>query len=293
MTTARALLIFVLAAATGVTTAMDESIITIGASPSRFEVEVGNRPVNEALKIFNYGRETARIQVSVNSWTLDERNEVQVTAPTEQSLDQWMIVSPMAFEVAPGSFQTVRFSIRPRVEPAPGEHRAMIYLQQQPTRDVVDGKTIDVIGRVGVAVYAYVGDVERVGQLHDVQVQPDGELQLASFDISSIGSAHVRMSGQYTIWPADLYTVDEGEESGDESATGNDLVLPEGALSVGWLPPSPVLPDARRRLPMRFGQDLPAGDYVLDVRGDLAGAPLRMGIPFSISDATSEEIVSN
>ena len=292
MTLRRSLFIVILAVATGVTAAADESIITIGASPSRFELELGNRPVNEALKIFNYGHEPARIQVSVNSWTLDERNEVQVTAPTEQSLDQWMIVSPMTFEVPPDSFQTVRFSIRPRVQPKPGEHRAMIYLQQQPVEGVVEGKTIDVIGRVGVAVYAYVGDVERVGELHDVEVHPDGGLQLASFDISSIGTAHVRLSGQYTIWPADLYaTEDPASES--EEAAGNDLVFPEGALAVGWLPPSPVLPDARRRLPLRFGEDLPAGDYVFDVRGELGGEQLRMGVPFSISDATSEEIVSN
>jgi len=291
MTAPRALLFVILAAATGFAAAMDASIITIGASPSRFELEIGNRPVNEALKIFNYGSETARIQVSVNSWTLDERNEVQLTAPTEQALDQWMIISPMAFEVPPGSFQTVRFSIRPRVEPHPGEHRAMIYLQQQPTEGVVEGKTINIIGRVGVAVYAYVGDVERVGRLHDVEVHPDGELQLASFDISSSGTAHVRMSGQYTIWPANLYSTEEQAES--EEPAGNDLVLPEGALAVGWLPPNPVLPDARRRLPMRFGQDLPAGDYVFDVRGELGGEQMRMGVPFSISDATSEEIVSN
>ena len=291
MTTPHALLIVILAAATGFAAAMDASIITIGASPSRFELEIGNRPVNEALKIFNYGSETARIQVSVNSWTLDERNEVQVTAPTEQALDQWMIISPMAFEVPPGSFQTVRFSIRPRVEPQPGEHRAMIYLQQQPTEGVVEGKTINIIGRVGIAVYAYVGEVERIGRLHDVEVHRDGELQLAYFDISSIGTAHVRLSGQYTIWPAELYATEDQAE-GDELA-GNELVLPEGALAVGWLPPNPVLPDARRRLAMRFGQDLPAGDYVFDVRGELGGEQLRMGVPFSISDATSEEIVSN
>jgi len=292
MTRPRTLLIVYFAMAVGVASAADPSIITIGASPSRFELELGNRPVNEALKIFNYGNEPARIQVSVNSWTLDERNEVQVTPPTEQSLDQWMIISPMAFEVPPGSFQTVRFSIRPRVQPLAGEHRAMIYLQQQPVEGVVEGKTIDVIGRVGVAVYAYVGDVERVGQLHDVQIQRDGELQLASFDISSIGTAHVRMSGQYTIWPAELYAAADPDAESLE-ATGNDLVFPEGALAVGWLPPSPVLPDARRHLPLHFGQDLPAGQYVFDVRGALGGEPVRMGIPFSISDVTSEEIVSN
>ena len=292
MTTRRALFIVILAVATGVTAAADESFITIGASPSRFELELGSRPLNEALKIFNYGNEPARIQVSVNSWTLDERNEVQMTAPTEQSLDQWMIVSPMAFEVPPDSFQTVRFSIRPRVQPLPGEHRAMIYLQQQPVEGLVEGKTIDVIGRVGVAVYAYVGAVERVGKLNDLEVHPDGELQIASFDISSIGTAHVRMSGQYTVWPADQY-VAEDPASVSAEATGNDLVFPEGALAVGWLPPSPVLPDARRRLPLRFGQDLPAGEYVFDVRGELGGEQLRLGVPFSISDATSEEIVSN
>jgi hypothetical protein len=269
-----------------------QSPITIGASPSRFDLEIGNRPVNEALRVYNYGTEPARIRVSLHPWTLDDRNEVQLVPPTEQSLDQWMIISPVAFEVQPGLSQTVRFSIRPRVEPAPGEHRAMIFLLQEPRDNPGDDEMVRVIGRLGIAVYGYVGEIARVGQVNDVDVTTQGPETVALFDISSTGTAHVRMRGRYTLWPADLYpgSALEVTENSDPSA---ELVVPEGALGVGWLPPRPVLPDSRRRLSLRIGQELPEGHYILDVHGDLSGDPLSLGVPFSISDASSEEIVSN
>jgi len=276
----------------GVLPVAGQSPITIGASPSRFDLEIGDRPVNEALRVYNYGSEPARIRVSLHPWTLDDRTEVQLVPPSEQSLDQWMIVSPVAFEIPPGSSQTVRFSIRPRVEPAAGEHRAMIYLLQEPNGDLPEGQMVRVLGRLGVAVYGYVGEIQRVGQVNDVDVATQGSETVALFDVSSTGTAHVRMRGRYTLWPADLYP---GEEPGvaEDGNSEDELTLPEGALGVGWLSPRPVLPDSRRQLPLLIGQGLPAGHYILDVHGDLSGEPLALGIPFSISEASSEEIVSN
>ena len=127
-----------------------------------------------------------------------------------------------------------------------------------------------------------------------MRIETDGERPRATFDISSIGTAHVRMTGHYTIWPADRYPGFEATESIDP-ATNRTLEAPEGAVGIGWLPITPVLPETRRQLPMQFNPNLPPGDYVLDLQGDLSGKPIDVGIPFSVKGppAESEQVVSN
>jgi hypothetical protein len=205
-----------------------------------------------------------------------------VLEPTEHSLDRWMVINPLRFTVDPGGFQTVRFSVRPKLEPAPGEYRAMIYFQQDPGFAQTADGPVRVVGRIGVAVYGYVGDVERTGRLNRVSVDSEGALPEARFDISNTGTAHVRMLGQYAVWSADAYP--GADKTGEIERLGFDegVALPEGMIEAGVLPGLPVLPNVRRQLPMRVGRALPPGKYVLDINGDLSGEPLDLGVPFTV-----------
>lgn len=257
------------------------SPITIAVSPPKFELAIGEGPVNEALKVFNFGAEPAEIQVSVHHWSLDADNRVELLPPTEQSLDQWIVINPVRFEVPAGGSQTVRFSIRPKVRPQPGEHRAIVYLQQMPKVDPASASSMQVVGRLGVAVYGYAGEVDRRGEIHRVRVQADGPVPLALFDVSSRGSAHVRMTGHYTVWPAGTYP--GADATPPQELHGEEPVLPEGAMEVGFLPNLPILPDSRRTLPLWIRHALPPGNYVLDVEGELSGQPVSLGVPFAVS----------
>ena len=93
----------------------------IAVSPSRFEVEIGPKPTTEAVTVMNLGKDPVTIMVTVASWDLDELNKVRILEPDEQSLDQWMVINPLRFTVPSGKSQTVRFSIRPKIRPLPGE----------------------------------------------------------------------------------------------------------------------------------------------------------------------------
>jgi len=64
----------------------------IAVSPSRFEVEIGSKPTTEAVDVMNLGDEPVSIAVSVVTWDLDEGNQVRIVEPTEQTLDQWMVI---------------------------------------------------------------------------------------------------------------------------------------------------------------------------------------------------------
>ena len=38
-----------------------------------------------------------------------------------------MIINPVEFTIPAGGEQVVRFAVRPRAQPEPGEHRAMVF----------------------------------------------------------------------------------------------------------------------------------------------------------------------
>lgn len=248
----------------------------VAISPSRFEVEIGGAPTVESFRVINLGQDPLEVRISLANWELDDGNQVVVIAPTEQSLDQWMVVNPLRFTIPPSQAQTVRFSIRPRVRPEPGEHRAMIYLDQI-LPDEPAGTGIRLRFQYGVAVYGFAGDVVRAGTLHGVRAAATDPLRFG-FDVSSDGNAHVRMAGSFAIWPADLYP--GSEHTGVIKAREGEL--PEGALEAGDLPLLPVLPGTRRELSLEPGVELAPGDYVLDLNGSLEQRRIDLAIPFRV-----------
>ena len=252
---------------------------TIGVSPLRIEIALGSRPAAEAIQIMNLGSAPIELSVSVSNWILDEANQVKAIEPTEQSLDQWIVISPLRLTLQPGRLQTVRFTIRPKVKPEQGEHRAMVFFDEVPEAEPVVGKT-RVVARVGVAVYAHVGEVTRRAVLDCLEVVTAKRAAAAVFDISSEGNAHARMSGRYVVWPASRFP-GVSAAAAPPSVTGASVV-PDGAVEAAELPPTPVLPGFRRRIVMRLAREFEPGDYVLEIDGQLGDQPLRLAYPFVV-----------
>jgi len=251
----------------------------VAVSPSRFELEIGSKPTTESLTLFNYSDDPMKIQVSVANWDLDDANQIRILEPNEQSLDQWLVINPLQFTVPGKKSQTVRFSIRPRIQPEPGEHRAMIYFDQQLDPEAASTK-VRIKFRLGVAIYGYAGGSHREGNLNSVRVISGADPVLAKFDIASTGSSHVRMIGRYAIWPADDYP---GFENTPNTMDSNepDQPIPE-VVASGALPSRPVLPGTRREVMLQTTASLPPGAYVLDVNGRMSEQPIDLGIPFNI-----------
>ena len=258
-------------------------LIQFGVSPPIFEITLSAQNKPNALRVMNMGQETLTMQVNVFTWDLDEQNKTRIIPPTEQSLDQWMIINPTQFALAGGASQVIRFSIRPKVAPAPGEHRAIIFI-----KDASPPKKTkrNVTGQIGVSVYGYAGEITRIGILKGVSAVPQTNPVTIKFDISSEGNAHVRMNGQYGIWTAAAYP--------GAAATGllelekPEFELPEGMIDGGYLPLTPVLPGTRRTIVLQTTQRLAPGEYVLDINGSLGGVPLESSVTFAIPDAMPE-----
>ncbi len=266
---------------TGALLAAAVAAAQIGVSPPHLDITIGKGPATGSLRIFNLGDQPVEVRTTVYNWDLDEHNKVRILPPNEQSLDQWMILNPVHFTIPPGRSQVVRFAVRPRAEPAPGEHRAIVYFEELEPHTVTRGKsTFKVRFRMGVAVYGHVGPVIRKGILHSVRVTGGRVL----FDITNTGNANLRLAGQFAVWKADVYP--GAPKTARIPALGQkDEKLPAGIVSAGFLPTLPVLPGARRTIELKLPK-LDPGGYVLDLNGRLAEVPIDRGLPFTVSRPT-------
>ncbi|MEH1866653.1 MAG: fimbria/pilus periplasmic chaperone [Nostoc sp.] len=259
--------------------------LNIGVSPNRIELEISRKTRTQAIRVLNLSSEPIELKAYVRTWKMNADNKLVEMPSTEESLDQWTVFTPSQFTVAPRSAQTIRFAIRPKVQPKPGEYRAVLYFEEIPS---ASQKTEGVrsVGRLGVVIYGYVGDIKRVGVLNSITVAPQSNGVTARFDISSQGNGYVRLKGQYAIWPAAKYPgatatkpIDDLEKPGKK--------LPQNLLAVGVLPLLPVLPNTRHNLELPIIQTLEPGKYVLDINGELNGVKIDQGIPFTVLRATT------
>jgi hypothetical protein len=158
----------------------------------------------------------------------------------------------------------------------------MIYFNQV-LPETAEKNTLRVKFNLGVAVYGLVGDVTREGTLNAVSIIEGTNPVVARLEVSSAGSAHVRLNGQYAIYPAEAYP---GAERTTLLTTDlrMDDPLPESVLVAGYLPARPVLPETRRNVFFRVPRELPPGDYVLDLNGELPGHPIDLAVPFTIPE---------
>lgn len=257
--------------------------IDLVISPPLLEFEVGEKNRTQSLKISNFGSKPAKVKISVFNWRLDEKNSVELIPPTEQSLDQWMFINPIEFTLPAKGQQTVRFGIQPRVQPEPGEHRAIIYFDSVGEESAVASQGIAVKGRLGIAAYGYVGEPDRIGVLNGVTVDTQGRPRVL-FDISSQGNANVRMRGQYAIWPAQQFPGAQQTKAIpnlDNLNAAQDL--PKPILSAGSLISLPILPGTRRQVPLQLPEKLPPGNYVLDLNGELGKTTIDQSLPFVVT----------
>lgn len=263
------------------------SAISIGVSPPRFEIKLDQKnQKTQVFRVLNNSSKPATFRIYTQGWMLNEKNEIQPVNNSEQSLNQWIVVNPVKFTIPPGKAQTVRFAIRPRVQPQPGEHRAFIFIEEVPSDDpLTDPKAtvgVKVVGRFGVAVYGYVGDVKKVGVLNGITVDTKTATLKANFDISSQGTAYVRMKGQYAIWPEAKYPGANATKI-IPNLEDKKTKLPDNVLDAGSLPGNPVLPNTRRQLILRLSKQLPPGNYILDLNGELDGVSIDKGVPFTVT----------
>ena len=256
----------------------------VGFSPQYFDLGLAEAQATNAYRLFNLTKDPKQVRVSVVSWTLDEQGEIRLLPSTDTSLDQWVVVNPIEFTIAPGDSQAVRFSIRPAVELPPGEHRAMlvfdeVLLPQTPEAAASNGAQTALRARFQfrTAIYCQVGAVERSAELTSVKVDA-GEMHL---QVRATGSANARFDGQYMVWKQSTFP---GLDKVALLSGLNDEkpLLPAGMVVAGRLPGQPVLPGGTRRHDVSLGETLDQGRYVAVLLGRLGDQPLSREVRFDV-----------
>jgi P pilus assembly chaperone PapD len=252
----------------------------VGFSPPRFELDWDGKGRTESLTVLNLSEELLTVSVAVGNWDLDEDNRTRHLPPTEQSLDQWMIVNPLKFSIEPGSQQTVRFAIRPRVKPEPGEHRAMIYLTETANPEEME-QSMRIRFRFGLPVYLHVGEKDRRGRLLSMDLDTASGAGSLDLDFTNTGSAYARIDASYFIWPASEYPGDDAARAFIPSVSSlSDEEQEHLAERYGQLPGTPILPGYERTVSAPVKLPRTAGSYVLAVAGKVGDVPLWKTLHF-------------
>ena len=241
----------------------------VGLSPGIFEdIRIGKKPVNETIRFFNFKDKPVKVRVSVHNWTSDTGSKVRLLPPTPQSLDQWMTINPLNFTVPPKQSRPIRFSIRPRVQPEPGEHRAIVYFTEVPAEnDTTAQQAIMTRFRVGVGVYAIADPAEKKAALHAFRLNKN----VLFADIENTGNVHVRLKGRFAIWKEQDFP---GNDNPDKVfPKSKESGKPDGFAAKGRLNRFPVLPGTRRTIVTALPQIEQNGSYIIAVQDTLAGVP--------------------
>ena len=243
----------------------------IAISPSIVEMAVDSKPVNGSIRMQNLQNEPVRVKVEVYNWTLDEQNNVKLIPSYPQSLDHWLLISPVSFTLEPGSSQVIRYSVRPNVKPEAGEHRAIVYLTQQAMDDGSQKSGVQVLFRYGMAMYGYSGAVLESAEIEGLTVDK-GAMALRAV-VRNTGNVHTRLTGDFTVWKAGTFP---GFKAMKEMiAKGNGTARPEGFVASGTLHSSPVLPGHRRAITEKLGVTGATPGCVVAVTGKIGGRQIE------------------
>lgn len=240
----------------------------MGISPDRYEISFDARGAEtQSLMVQNLGEEPITVKLSVSHWDLDENNQIRVIEPTESSLDQWIVINPLIVTIPPKTPQTIRWAVMPRLKPADGEYRAMIFIEEDlPSGDAGRGSQVRMKMRYGLPVYGQVGEPSLGAELHRVDVDRDNNRVF--LEITNTGNAHGRLSGGFGVWPIDTFPGTE-EALEQIKRTLNSKRQPEDFL-LGNMPGTVILPGNRRSIPVDIVVGQP-GDYMVQLYAEFFG----------------------
>jgi hypothetical protein len=172
----------------------------------------------------------------------------------------WVALERRELSVAPNARYRFRFEISPPADAPPRECRFAVMIEGLDTTKVAQGVfTFPVTGRIGVIVYAAVGDVSPKLAVTNPRVAETRAGRLPVVEVANTGSATGRLEGYLNAKDAD----------------GREFeITPD---------PSPILPGATRTIPLvpvtEEGRPPPIR-YPLTVKGNLEWGKSRQSLDF-------------
>lgn len=166
-------------------------------SPPRFEVQLkAGEPLRQVLEIQHVGRTKGNYRVYTNDWTLGADNSV--TFSNELAADScrpWVAIERRELAIEPGARYRYRFEISPPAGTPPRECRFAIMVEGLDTAQVQGNISFPVGGRIGVIVYAAIGNVAPQLAIAGTETTQVNGKPVAVLKIINSGNATGRLEG--------------------------------------------------------------------------------------------------
>jgi hypothetical protein len=177
--------------------------LSLDVEPARYELAAPAGATRTLpLTVRNTGTALTHVVASVNDFrvTADGRYAFLPPGATRYSAGTWTTVNPREFDLAPGAFQEIRYSVSVPSRAA-GEYSSLVFFTTRPPRARA---ALGVMERVASRVYVLVdGDAHVAGRVDGVSVRPTPTGRRYALDFTNTGTMHVYLNGEVEILRGD------------------------------------------------------------------------------------------
>jgi len=227
--------------------------ISVDVSPAKYELSTQpGKQETFPITVRNTSGAAVHIVASLSDYSVGPSGNYALAAPGKSpfSLSNEISINPREFDLEPGSFAQVRFSVDVPAA-ARGEYSSLVFFTTRPTRK---GGGLSIVERIASKIYVIIPESTRIsGEVDDVKAQAldDGQHYLVNFH--NTGNAHVYLSGRVEIKQG--------------AAVVDRISFPQGML----------VERAGKRLIDAVGKKLAPGSYSVVAMVDYGGPNLVAG----------------
>lgn len=166
-------------------------------TPPRFEVQATpGQSLRQVLEIQHAGQQKGNYRIYTSDWTLNADNSVTFSdALAADSCRPWVAIERRELVIEPGGRYRYRFEITPPPGTPARECRFALMVEGLEPALVQGSLNFPVGGRIGVIVYAAIGDAAPQLEIAGTRVVTVEGKPTAVVDVRNRGNAHGRLEG--------------------------------------------------------------------------------------------------
>ena len=173
--------------------------ISVDVSPAKYELQTQpGKQETFPITVRNTSDSPVHIVASLSDYVLGPTGNYAFGPPGKSpfSLSKTITINPREFDLEPGSFTQVRFSVEVPSNAA-GEYSNLVFFTTRPPRK---GVGLSIVERIASKIYVMIPESTRIGgEIDDVKAQSLGDGQHYLVDFHNTGNAHVYLSGRVEI----------------------------------------------------------------------------------------------
>ncbi len=173
--------------------------ISVDVSPAKYELQTQpGKQETFPITVRNTSGAAVHIVASLSDYVVGPTGNYAFAPPGKSptSLSKAITINPREFDIEPGSFTQVRFSVDVPAG-ASGEYNNLVFFTTRPTRK---GGGLSIVERIASKIYVIIPESTHIGgEIDDVKAQSLGDGQHYLVDFRNTGNAHVYLSGRVEI----------------------------------------------------------------------------------------------